>query len=439
MKKGFIHMIEIVLVSLIVIMSIPVILYPFSRPSEWDKVLLYTHGKDFISTADKINENGESFVQNLMEKNKTEISNELWRIMGIESRKINYGIHTRGSIKNKIRVAFNCTTCDVTSEKIYIRSMLSPAYVNGRFVNFELFTFSYDDMDKYDIDVIVLTNNDPNDDTITQAESHIDKIKNHLKNGGGIIEIVDSGSIANTNLQTDIFGISAGSGGSGGNITFNNPDDPKKPNYEIQKYFYGVGIYTELNSEEKGNFTLWKGEKYKTRGNNTGCLGSAYCKVDVDRNGNGIFESNELGFEEGDIFSIKHNLKNFNFSVDKIDKDGKYVSFNFLRDEPYEFEDFTEDKINTLGSSDRIILETSGGRPAGILNQTSGRAVWIDAGNGDDVGALVKSAVIWAAGKDWWNILKTISGEYEKVSYFVSQGEDFHEPYWIEFNVWYIY
>ena len=432
-------MIEIVLVSLIVIMSIPVILYPFSRPSDWDKVLLSAHGKDFISAADMINENGESFVQNIMEKNKTEISNELWKIMGIESRKINYGIYTKNSIKNRVRVAFNCTSCDVTSEKIYIRNMLSPTYVNGRFINFDLFTFSYDEMEKYDIDVIVLTKTGSGDDTIDQAELHIDKIKNYLKNGGGIIEIVNSSSIGNTNLQREVFGIFPSTGGSTGNITFKNPDNPKKPNYEIQKYFYGVGIYTPIASDEKGNLTLWINRKYEIRRNNTGCIGSAYCKVDVDRNGNGVFESDELGFEKGDTFTIEHNSKNFYFSVDKIDENGKYVNFNFLREEPYEFEDFTEYKIETLGSPNNIILENINGRPAGIINQTTGRAIWIDEGRGDDFNALVKSAVMWAAGKDWWNVLKTISGEYEKVSYFVSQGEDFHEPYWVELNIWYIY
>ena len=203
-----------------------------------------------------------------------------------------------------------------------------------------------------------------------------------------------------------------------------------------------MGVYVKANSTGIGNFTLWKNKNYLVRMNNTGC-GGYYCKVDVDKNGDGVFEPDELGYSEGDTFSIEHNSKYFGFIVDKIDEGGKYTAFNFMKhssSEGYVFDDFTENDIEPVdGDSNRKILTTSSGRPGAILNNTSGRAVWIDYGYGDDVSALVKSSTIWAAGNDWWNVLKTLSGEHQKISYFVSQGEDFHEPYWVELNLWYIY
>jgi len=60
-------------------------------------------------------------------------------------------------------------------------------------------------------------------------------------------------------------------------------------------------------------------------------------------------------------------------------------------------------------------------------------------GNGNDVYALLKSSIIWASGSGWWNVLRTITGEQVKVSYFVSSGEEFHEPYWVEMTLWYVY
>lgn len=435
MDKGFIHMVEIILVSLVVMISLPVLLYPSGETYEWDKTILLTNGEDFISTSDSLYNGKESFVQDLMEKNKSEIYNQFGDIFGNRSKLINYGIQSIGPIKNEIRVGFNCTTpgCNTTM-KNYLRDMLTPTYVNGRFIKFKIVPFSYDKFEMYDIDVIFLNDTEQ----VNQADSYFDKVKKFVEDGNGMILFMGSKNLAtnwnaNKDIYSKIFGVDVGNLGNG-DLTFNNPDDPTKPNYEIQKYFYGVGAYVDTSLSGKGNLTVWN-EEHSIK-MNTSCTG-----VDVDTNiTEPGYEETDLG--EGDCFTMNFDSKKFNFSVEKIDPTCNYVIFNFLRKPNlFEFDDFLESqKIKPEdGNMDRVVLSEGNGRNAVIVNQSSGRAVWVHDGNGDDIDALVKSSIMWAAEHKWWNVLRTVSGEQTKISYFVSQGNEFFEPYWVEMNMWYVY
>ena len=430
-------MIEIVLISLIVIISIPVLLYPFAENVEWEKNTLINDGKDFASISDKIPDGQESFMQNIMEKNRTEIINEFKDIIGNRSKTINYGMLTRGAIKNTIRVGFNCTSvgCNETM-KNYLRNILRPTYVNGRLISFDIIDFSFNDLENYDIDVIFLNDTEQ----MNISDDYINQVKDFLSDGGGIVEFVSTKDVVQNwdnghkQLQPDIFGVSPGSGGGTGDMVFKNHNNPRNPNYAIQKYFYGVGAYVEFNVSGYGNLTLWE-ENHPVK------INAGYASVDVDTDlSTPGFESTNLG--EGDQFSIDYNSKTHSFSVEKIDDSCEYVIINFLR-EPnlYEFKEVSLNPPITPndGNENRTVLECTGGRDALIINENYGKAAWVVYGEGDDFNALLKSSIMWAAEDKWWNILKTISGEQTKVSYFVSQGEEFNEPYWVEINLWYVY
>ena len=438
MKKGFIHMVEIILVSLIVIISLPVLLYPFGEVVDWENTILTNNGRDFISISDKIGSSDESFIQNIMEKNQTQIIEKFEEILGNRSKTINYGIVSEGPIKNEIRVGFNCTGtgCNETM-KNYLRRILRPAYVNGRTVEFEVIDFSFHEMERYDFDVIFLNDTDQ----MEMADLYIDQIKNFLSDGGGIIEFVSTGEVnrswynGNDQIQSEVFGVRTGGGGGTGNISFKNSNDPTLPNYEIQKYFYGVGSYIDLNFSGHGDLSVWN-EDHPIKIDTINCD-----SIDIDTVlSSPGYERNNLA--EDDWFTITSG-EVYNFSIDKIDENCSYVMINFER-EPnhYKFINITplEPPVRTIDANEnRVLLECSAGRDVSIVNSTSGRAIWIIYGEGDDYNALLRSAVMWAAEKKWWSVLRTVSGEQMKVSYFVSQGEEFHEPYWIEMNMWYIY
>ncbi|MBI5355206.1 MAG: hypothetical protein HZB68_02000 [Candidatus Aenigmarchaeota archaeon] len=111
---------------------------------------------------------------------------------------------------------------------------------------------------------------------------------------------------------------------------------------------------------------------------------------------------------------------------------------------PHYFNSTDSAWINSLvtSSPEKISMQESNGKVGMVLNATGkGRAAWLDyAGSeNEDVRSLLKSAVIWSSPKDWHNIQRAVNTETEKVTYFVSQGEKFHEPYYVEMTLWYLF
>ncbi|RKZ25619.1 hypothetical protein DRQ26_05600 [bacterium] len=141
----------------------------------------------------------------------------------------------------------------------------------------------------------------------------------------------------------------------------------------------------------------------------------------------------------------KKDGQTYDFEIEKIDPNGRFFILNFKRSTPYHFQNFVSPPHRPIQSDkgdSYEVLKTSSARCGIVVNGTDNsvwRSVWISEGSGDDINALVKSSIMWASKKEWWNVLKTVSGKYNKISYFVSQGEEFHEPYWVEVKMWYIY
>ncbi len=439
MKKGVVHILEAILVSLTFLITVPILLYPSLARTDWSYAQLNLMGQDLMASLDKIIENKESFLQNIMEINATELKNSInEKFDWIKRKKINYGIKSLGAIKNEIRVGFNCTSCDTNEEVNEIENILKPSYVNGRFVYFRVFPFSYDNFQRYDIDVLLIMGGEQRN----EANNRINDLKQLSEKGVGFVGFYNISSL--DQIENYIFGLSSLSGSNNGNLTFVNSFDAIKPNYEIQKYFYGIGInenFTyKLNENDETFMILWE-NNYLVRRNDTDSDG-IYDALDIDTNHDGSYEL--FGKKEGEWFII-NNGNDFNFTIEKIDPEGNFFTLNFERKPEYVFDDFLKDdtiRVTSDKSENYVVLKNQYGEAGLVINGTRNspwRSVWISNGKGDDINALVKSAIVWASEKKWWNVLRTVSGSYSKISYFVSQGEEFHEPYWIEMNLWHIY
>ncbi|MBI5355205.1 MAG: hypothetical protein HZB68_01995 [Candidatus Aenigmarchaeota archaeon] len=141
--KGFVHIVEVVIVSLLAVLSVPFLLNTLKGDVDWADARLAIAGKDILATLDNIDDGGESYLQNIMSKNASEITVKIDEIMG-PRRTIGFGMRTFGAYKNIIRVGFNCTSCipeDVSGE---IATYLSPADINGRNITFSVFPFQYE-------------------------------------------------------------------------------------------------------------------------------------------------------------------------------------------------------------------------------------------------------------------------------------------------------
>ncbi len=438
-------MLEAILVSVTFLMIIPFLLYPVLIKTDWDYIKMNVNGQDLLSTLDRMPD-GESFLQNIMDKNETDLEEIIdGNFNWLKKMRVNYGIQSLGAVKKEIRVGFNCTPGDgsclndnLDDETLLIESLLRPAYLNGRYIYFNVFPFSYENISRYKMDVLLVRGDKQRDEADSRVNS---EIKYALDSGTGVVGFYNVSAVGP--LEADVFGL-VPSGAGGGNLYFTNYGNPLDSSYDIQKYFYPVGLnenftYKWVENEET-EIVLW-GESYDVRRNNTDCPGSDYCRLDFD---NDSIPGHEFpGKQEGDWFTIEHNGDIYNFTVEDIDPRGRFFIVDFERNVPYEFEAFADDSASvTSYRQENVVLNNSFGRAGLVVNGTGDsrwRAVWLAGGGGNDVKALLKSSIIWASERSWWNIMRSVSREHTKISYFVSQGEDFHEPYWVEFSLWYIY
>lgn len=423
-KKGFIYIFEIVIVSVILMVSLPYMITSWKGKTNWDKAKLTVTGEDLLGVLDE-----ENYLENIMEKDTKTIISHIDSLLGADSNIISFNLKSVGAYKNEIRVGCNCSE----GEWVKLKSILTPIYFNGRMINFTVFSFNYKNLPYLDMDVIFLTGLEDVRKLENNPEYFL-RVKQKIKKGVGIVEYSNLRPVdisVTEKVQKEIFGIHS-SGNPSGKLTFKNREDPKKLNYGIGKLFYGVDTDVELEENRKGDWILWN-TNYPVRTRDADNDGSY--EVDVSNNTDPIYEYKSL--EEGDEFEIN----NIQFSVEKVLKNGYRVLFNVL--EEYKFEDFVSgETAQPLNNEvDRIALQSSGGQPGIIVNRTreNGRTVWVSEGNGDDIRGLVKTSVLWASRRGWWNLLRTVSGEKVTKRYFVSQGEEVYEPYKVLLELWYLY
>ncbi len=440
MKKGEIHLVEVILVVLLFAATFPLLVSPYMPKPDWDYATTLIMGQDLAATLDRIPDGSESFLQNLMEKNTTYLKDFIEsKFTWIKNRRMNFGMKTVGSLKNEVRIGFNCTSCDPNAEKEKIESTLKKSIVNGREINFYVFPFSYDRLFSHGIymDVLLIFGDKQRNGEIKNRK---DDVKLLLEKGVGVVGFYNISSLEW--IEREIFGLTAVGGPGNENMSF-TPSSPPNPNYDIQKYFYGVGVNGNFtykwHESNETTITLWNNE-YWFRRNDTNNDGS-YDALDIDTNHDGAYEL--LGKKEGEKFSIAMGGKNFWFEIEKIDPEGKYFTLNFEKNPPYEFSNFLSgSSVTSDKGGNFVVVETPSGEAGVVVNGTLNskwRAVWVCGGKGDDINALLKSSILWASKHEWWNVLRTVSGPYSKIPYFVSQGEEFHEPYWVEITLWHVY
>ncbi|MCK4634555.1 MAG: hypothetical protein KAT37_01655, partial [Candidatus Aenigmarchaeota archaeon] len=450
MEKGIVHMLEAILVSLTFLIIVPFLLYPTLTRTDWNYVQMSLNGQDLLATLDKIYDSSgtpvESFLQNIMNRNSSDLENEITEnFTWLENKKMNYGIETLGVIRNEIRVGFNCTGAgctggDVEEEIMYLEKILRPAYINGRYVYFRVFPISYDNIGRHKMDVLLIRGVNQRDyvqNLIDSGDDVIDDLKVHLNRGTGIIGFYNITPGDVDELEKDFFGLEIGASSGDGDLTFLNINNASKPNYAIQKYFYAVGMNENFtykwDEHEETEVTLW-GNPYKVRRNDTDLPPDGIFEaLDLDTDGDGSYDL--FGKEENYDFSItsppEAGSQVHDFVIEKIDPRGRFFIMNFNKANQYIFH---EDLIKTSGpqnnppvKSDKDesydVLKDAGGKSALVVNGTDNtkwRTVWVSGGEGDDIYALVKSSIIWASDRSWWNVMRSISGEYTKISYFVS-------------------
>lgn len=442
-SKGVIHVLEALLVALVLIVTLPFLLFPVERQTTWDVARLTTVGEDVLATLSGAfygNDN-ESLAQDILEENATTLDSLLQRIIGSPS--IGYGIRVVGSLKNEVRVGCNCTE----EEARTLEFSLTPTYVNGRRIIFFVFPYNLDRWRTLDYDVVIVNGSAPAsrlNNFYTASRDGREIVLDHLRKKHGLVEIVDlTAADLDTPLQKDVFGLASSVAGAGGNVNFANVNNVSKLSYAIGKYFYGVGTNLNFTGVIEKNLTL-RTLGHRVRKNESS---GTWRAVDIDLDRNGTYDPPyELNITEGQQFNVTLDGVIYNMTVDRIDNSSNEVHFNFLRGPgEYNFSDFVgSDPVPVVprdGNRDRVVATAAGGRDAVIARTfEGGRTVWVSGrGSGDDYRGLLKASVLWAAGEDWNILPRSVSGRQIKVSSYVVQGEDFLEPYWLEMTLWFLF
>ena len=239
--KGFVYLLEIS-IALLLLLAVLTTFHSFSSGEKWERAVLIEAGDNILKMVRngdlyKIAEGDTIFLEDIIPKN------------------MNYSFKIYGIPKSVIRVG--CVRdCD------YLESVLTPALVNKRWVNFSVEYFDIESINYIPsyYDAVVLIN-------YTNYVRRRNNITDYISKGGVVIALNATKSTSNPSFN-GIFDLK-GSSASSSLLQF----APYNPSWdETEKYFLGFGFDTGNSSSfisyDTGNFCL--------EGSNPGINGDEY-------------------------------------------------------------------------------------------------------------------------------------------------------------------
>ncbi len=356
--KGFIYLLEIVIASILII-SVISMFFLTEVKQDWGHSDLVSIGNDVINSL-----NEEDFYE-LLEGNFSKIEELL-------PDNIDFNLEVKGITKNNITVG--CVNyCD------YVKNLLTPTYLNKRWINFTVQQFDLTS-ETPNFDVIVLVN-------YTQYSLNKNKILSYLNEGGVVIGI--NATFNNNNPDfNEIFGLVSAFPAGPEDFHFLEPYDPLKD--EIEKYFLGLGfdVKTENNIDSKkwGYWYIWE-EPRKVN------ITSSTVDIENKTADEGILQN----IPEGGLFNLKNPVDNkfYTFKVKKIWWPNR-VDFQLLNTTLH-FKDFSEfNDVKANGNSINIVINMPP-LPSEIRAEmvSNNSAIWIsDFPKSDEYKSLVKAAIL---------------------------------------------
>jgi hypothetical protein len=242
-KKGFITMLEMIIVIIILLVAFGIIFPGFNYKSKWTDVLLLVRSRDVVVAADRV---GQLYNYSFSTKNMQNfVSSASTGQIGFVS-----GIGVEGALKSDITVACNCTNDDLNNLISWFRGLkingreitMTPCYTNLEKIN--------PCIDSSDV-LLIFGSND------LSRQSYLNLMENYLRSGGGIIEISDLNPASLDNVQKTIFGLGSSSSTSQsaqsnlgwfrtsvdlGNNPNGRPANASMISYGPWKYFYHVPL-----------------------------------------------------------------------------------------------------------------------------------------------------------------------------------------------------
>ena len=450
-EKGFVYITEVVLISMILIVSLAFLVRPIIIDEDWGSVDLRRMTESALDSIDRkfgLEEtvfNETSFLEDEV--------NSLFYQTGQKER-VEYNLKVEDSYPRRVLVGFNCTGdgClegDPVKEYGALWEIFSRTWINGRFITFQMrevdFTeFEGDGSLADEIDVFVIRGKDQ----VEEANQNRDALKKFLDGGGGLVQFSNFTEVSDYDIQEEIFGLEDG-GVGGDELEFTNREDPTNPNYEPSKLFYGVSGLVNTGqpgqpSPREGSWNI-RDREYT---------------VDVVEDGENVTISNETGHElcsmcvEGDSFTLDIDLDYKETKIRRIyiPEEGPYRKQTVVwLDYPEGYRFYSDDFNSSAESTEGPEFEVLGtDAPVLVVNYPhNGRAVWLseskDSAIGehmqDDIKSLFQASALWAAPRGFWVKERTKSPRRKssQVTRFGFVNEDIYEPYSLTMEIWYAY
>lgn len=482
--KGFVHIVEAILVIIILFVVFSILFPGFTYKSRWSEALYMSEARDLIITSDRTeklynfsfdSKKLQNFLDTLIPTNETGIIS--WS-------------EIEGTIKNRIIIACNCT--DEQMEKL--RSWLDGLKINDRDIEFIILYTDIDVINQPPIigsDVLLIWGYED----LTDYEN---QLKYYLKGENGVVEIMDLNKSVLDDVQRKIFGIGEAITDdttrlSDYDIFRESPCDGKPCNtsdiiYQTWKYFYHIPIPLFTLSLPSGEPPVDDSDisQYCNQLSNGSLRIQAYVieegveepyaysfwtcdseKVYFDTDWNGSADIVVYEGESFDLPNLHNKSENFTFFLNYIGGEKIGVSFK----PRYKFHDFIKyewgyeivkpgkgppehavaaglknrwARYHVLAPGDgdlkRILIQAENKTDLGepipgvILNATSiSRVAWIsdfiEEGVGDDERLLLISLLLWASNKRAIGILSPEVKLGYKTSYVNTVNKDMFEVY----------
>ncbi len=257
--KGFMHVVEIILVTLLLFFVISQFVFIRTSSTDWPTTKLSVYGNDVLLSMDR------KYTGHTEWFDESTVKNELDSLL---PDNVIYSLTLRNVIPPEIRVS--CGECTPFQFGAIDRA-LSPFTING--IRVEFFRHNYPDTDQFginkslnveDYDVAVIMDHDKIDFSYTSPSGSAIRryaVNNFLKAGKGVVIISDIRADPLDEVTKAFFGIDRGSGTATTEDVGFHPgtDSINNEGYYVRKYFNnfpGSLAGRETHKFENGNHEI---------------------------------------------------------------------------------------------------------------------------------------------------------------------------------------
>ncbi|MFP4117004.1 MAG: hypothetical protein ACLFQ8_03165 [Candidatus Aenigmatarchaeota archaeon] len=449
-RKGFVYIMEVVLISVILVVSLGFLLRPLDVDEDWTSMDLGKVGRSALLSIDR-----RDGLENTVFLEEPYLEDELDELFYSKSdMNVRYNLRMEHTYARKLTVGFNCTGegCSMDAEESHsekeeyrrLWETIDESWMNNRSRNvvMEGVKLDGDEVTEGEIDVLFIRG----EDQLEEANESIDEIKAFLDSGGAVIQLTDFNEVNDYAIQEEIFELENPETPKN-EIYFENRYDPEKPNYEPSKLFYGVGsiVNTGQPGITKPREGTWK-------------LRDREYTVEVDENDAEVNVTNETGHvlcsscSEGESFELDIEDLEGDASVRKIRNpdEGAYRNQTVVWfDYPGSYE-FLSGSFTSSAEGSEDYSEVTRDEAVMVLNEVhGGRTVWVSSPEDGEIGAdmkddlksLIRAGLLWSGERGEW--LKEAEKSPERrssyITHYGSYKKDIYEPYKITMEIWYTY